>query len=108
MRETINKEKVKACVAILVIILVILIAGIIIMKYNVEGETNMPYKLSKITIVSTAEGVENEEAQEKWNLSIFQNNDLYFSIEKNRILNIRLTVCIFLLARSNQFSFYLP
>lgn len=83
MRETINKEKVKACIAILVIILAILIAGIIIMKYNVEGETNMPYKLSRITIVSTAEGVENEEAQEKWNLSIFQNNDLYFSIEKN-------------------------
>ena len=43
----------------------------------------MPFTLSKITIVSTAEGVENEGAQEKWNLSVFQNNDIYFSIEKN-------------------------
>lgn len=83
MVETRKKEKIKACIAILVIILAILIAGIITMKYNVEGEINMPYTLSKITIVSTAEGVENEEAQEKWNLSIFQNNDIYFSIEKN-------------------------
>lgn len=83
MEETRRKEKIKACIAIAVIVLAIIITGIISMKYYVEGETNMPFTLSKITIVSTAEGVENEGAQEKWNLSIFQNNDIYFSIEKN-------------------------
>lgn len=83
MSETRKKEKIKACIAIAVIILAILITGIISMKYYVEGETNMPFTLSKITIVSTAEGVEKEGAEEKWNLSIFQNNDIYFSIEKN-------------------------
>lgn len=83
MGETRKKEKIKACVAIAVIILAILITGIITMKYYVEGETNMPFTLSKITIVSTAEGVEREGAGEKWNLSIFQNNDIYFSVEKN-------------------------
>ena len=83
LEETRRKEKIKACIAIAVIVLAIIITGIISMKYYVEGETNMPFTLSKITIVSTAEGVENEGAQEKWNLSIFQNNDIYFSIEKN-------------------------
>lgn len=83
LEETRKKEKIKACIAIAVIVLAIIVTGIISMKYYVEGETNMPFTLSKITIVSTAEGVENEGAQEKWNLSIFQNNDIYFSIEKN-------------------------
>ena len=83
MEEIRRKEKIKACIAIAVIILAILVTGIITMKYHVEGETNMPFTLSKITIVSTAEGVENKETTEKWNLSIFQNNDIYFSIEKN-------------------------
>ncbi len=81
--ENRRKEKIKACVAIALIVLAILTIGIISMKYHVEGELNMPFTLSKITIVSTAEGVENEGTEEKWNLSIFQNNDIYFSIEKN-------------------------
>lgn len=83
MDETRKKEKIKACIAIAVIVLAILITGIITMKYYVEGETNMPFTLSKITVVSTAEGLQNENAVEKWNLSIFQNNDVYFSVEKN-------------------------
>lgn len=83
MEESRKKEKIKACIAIAVILLAIIITGIISIKYYVEGETDMPFTLSKITIVSTAEGVQNEGAQEKWNLSIFQNNDIYFSIEKN-------------------------
>ena len=71
-----KKEKIKACIAIGVVILAILITGIVIMKYHVEGEKNLPYELSKITVVSTAEGVENEGAEEKWNFSIYQNNDI--------------------------------
>ena len=84
MGETRKKEKIKACIAIAVIVLAIILTGIISMKYQVEGETNMPYTLSKIMIVSTAEGVHQEGAQEKWNLSVFQNNDIYFSIEKGK------------------------
>ena len=83
MYENRIKEKIKACIAIGLLILAIAITGIISLKYSVEGEKNAPFKLSKITVVSTAEGVENEGASEKWNFSIYQNNDLYFSIEKN-------------------------
>jgi len=67
------------------IIIVIIIAGILIFKYNVEGEKKMAYKLSKITIISTAEGVEDtldETDQNTWNLKILQNNDVFFTIDK--------------------------
>ena len=44
---------------------------------------SLPFKLSKIIIVSTAEGVEQEKTNKKWNFNIFQNNDIYFYIDKN-------------------------
>lgn len=83
MNKNIKKDIIKAGIAILIIILIILTAGIIWMKYEVEGETNIPFKLSKIILVSTAEGVEKENSEETWNLDIIQNNDLHFTIEKN-------------------------
>ena len=45
----------------------------------------MPFKLSKITIISTAEGIEDSQNDNnvKWKLNILQNNDLYFTISKN-------------------------
>ena len=53
-------------------------------KYEVEGETNMPYQLSKIVIIGTVEGVETtEKGKEKWNFDIYQNNDVYFYIDQN-------------------------
>lgn len=63
--------------------IILLIAGLIMLKYDVQGETNLPFNLSKINIVSTAkeETVKNEE--EKWQMNILQNNDIYFYIEKN-------------------------
>lgn len=77
-----RKETIKACVAMAIIILIIAISIILTIKYNVEGEKKMPFKLAKITMVSTAEGVENVGATEKWNFKIYQNNDVYFSFEK--------------------------
>lgn len=81
--EASKKEKIKACIAFIIITLIILVAGISIYKYSVEGEKNMPFSLSRIYIVSTAEGVENENSEEKWNFNIYQNNDVYLTIEKN-------------------------
>ena len=47
MNEDRKKEKIKACIAIGIIILAILITGIIVMKYYVEGEKNLPYEFQK-------------------------------------------------------------
>lgn len=79
-----KKEKIKACSAFAVVALIILIVGIVIGIYQIEGETNMPFVLSGIYVVSTAEGEEKERTEDKWNLSIYQNNDVYINIEKNK------------------------
>jgi len=78
-----KKEKIKACGAFAVVTLIILIIGIFICIYQIEGETNMPFVLSSIYVVSTAEGAENKNSEEKWNLNIYQNNDIYINIQKN-------------------------
>lgn len=84
MEDNSKKEKIKAVVAISIILTTIIVAIIIAIVYQIEGERNMPFILSKLTVISTAEGVEpQEKTEEKWNLDIFQNNDIYFYFEKN-------------------------
>lgn len=83
MDEYRKKEIIKAFVAIIIIIIALFIAFTVVYKYQVEGDLKIPFKLSKVTVVSTVEGIENENSNEKWNLDIFQNNDIYFSVEKN-------------------------
>lgn len=100
-----------------IIIIIIIMALIIMINYSIEGEKKLPYKLSKITIISTAEGVENvknsenenvedsqnEENNRAWELNVIQLNDIYISIDKTefaeegelltgvRIENIKIT-----------------
>ena len=77
-----TKQRIKLCLAITIVVIILAIVGMIMIKYEVEGDKNMPYNLSKIMIVSTAEGVESE-GKNKWNFAVYQNNDLYFYIDKN-------------------------
>ena len=79
------KERIKLSLAVAVLAIIIMVVLIIVLQYQVEGETNMPFKLSKITIISTAEGEEKtgEEDINKWDFNINQNNDIYFFIESN-------------------------
>lgn len=69
-------------ISFIVIIIVIAIVAIKLLQYNEEGEKNLPFLISKITVISTADGIEKEETQNKWDLSILQNNDIYIEIEK--------------------------
>lgn len=79
-----RKETIKLIVAITILALLLLFVAIMMIKYEVEGETNMPYQLSKIVVIGTVEGVETEEkSKEKWNFDIYQNNDVYFYIDQN-------------------------
>ena len=77
-----TKQLIKMYIAISILVIIFLIVGTIMIKYEVEGDKNMPFNLSKIMIVSTAEGIESE-GENKWNFDIYQNNDLYFYIDKN-------------------------
>lgn len=79
-----GKKIVHICVILGIIVLILIIAGIIMLRYQVEGETNLPFELSKMIVVSTAESNEIEEAADtKWNFSVNQYNDIYLEIQKN-------------------------
>ena len=82
--KIINTKEFHICMVIFIIVAILFISGIIILKYNVEGETNLPFDLSKITVISSVEGADNEDAQNKWNISVNQNNDIYLYIKKNK------------------------
>lgn len=58
-----RKQTIKLVVAISIICLILITVGILMIKYEVEGETNMPFKLSKIIVVGTVEGVRKNEVR---------------------------------------------
>ena len=74
-------------IAILITVLIATIIALLILKYNVEGEDNLPFELSKIMVISTAEGndIEGEQTENKWNLKLSQNNDIYLEISHRNI-----------------------
>ena len=65
------------------VILVCALAFFVIFKYQVEGEKNAVFDISKILVVSTVEGVSKDAPTAKWDLNVNQNNDVYITIEKN-------------------------
>ena len=82
MREIFNKKAFHISVIIVIIVVILFIVGILVLRYYVEGETNLPFELTKITIISNAEGID-EQSENKWDFTINQNNDIYLYIEKN-------------------------
>ncbi|MFR8104470.1 MAG: hypothetical protein ACLU8F_05270 [Clostridia bacterium] len=79
-----RKKLIHRIIIIAVIILIPVIISILIVKYQVEGEQNMPFELTKITVVSNAEGREKKEDGYRWAMDLIQNNDVYLTIEKNK------------------------
>ena len=68
-------QKLKFIIAIFIIVLVVAFVIFRIIKYQTEGEKNMPFNLSKIIVVSTAqkEDISQENEQNNiWNFNIIQ------------------------------------
>lgn len=70
-------------IAVFIIALIITIICLIMLKYEVEGENNMPFELSQMVTVSTAEGI-GIDGDATWNFDLVQNNDVYLHISKNK------------------------
>ncbi len=68
---------------LIIIALVIVIATIVIfsIRYNVEGEKKLPFIITNIRIISTAQA--NIVGDNQNDLNIIQTNDFYFYLEKN-------------------------
>lgn len=77
------KDKIKTAIAAVVLIILIFIAITITYKYNIEGEVNMPFKLSKIVIGSMVVSSDNPITENVTENEIVQNNGIYIEIKKN-------------------------
>lgn len=83
-RKLMNKKYFHISVIIIIIAIILVILGAVTLRYHVEGETNMPFNLSKITIISSSEGIDKEAGENKWAFDVNQNNDIFLYIEKNK------------------------
>lgn len=79
------KNKINKVIVLTIIVLAFGLALSIMLKYKTEGETNMPFTLKKIQIISSAEATTKKENPEnyKWNIDINQYNDIYIELQKN-------------------------
>jgi len=78
-----KKRIIHTYIVIVIVIMIILIASLLMFKYHVEGETNLPFVVKKINIISTAESDLNQDEEGVWHAGILQKNDVFFTIEKN-------------------------
>lgn len=83
MLRNLNRKIFHVIMVVVIVFVILCIAGILVLRYQVEGESNMPFKITKISLVESVEGMANEGSAEKWNLNVNQNNDIYVYIEKN-------------------------
>ena len=83
LKELTNNKSFHIVMLIIIITSIICVVGIIVLRYHVEGETNMPFTLSKISVISSCEGVDKEAVDTKWAFDVYQSNDIYLYIDKN-------------------------
>ena len=77
-------QKLKFIIAIFIIVLVVAFVIFRIIKYQTEGEKNMPFNLSKIIVVSTAqkEDISQENEQNIYGILILFKQMMYIYLLK--------------------------
>lgn len=83
MSQKLSKKIFNLCIIIVIIVFIFFTALILVLKYKENGETNMPFRLSKISVISTVDGKDMEDDSNRWNLNVIQNNDIYLYFSKN-------------------------
>ena len=76
-----KREIIKKSIFFAFVVIMILFAVLIVLRYEVEGEKKLPYKISKILLVSTVDGKQNEDPENLWNIDITQTNDIFIYID---------------------------
>lgn len=72
----------KKCIFAVIICVLLMIVFSIMIKYDVEGEKQLPFSISKILVVSTVDGDIVEDTENIWNVGVTQVNDIYMYINK--------------------------
>ena len=84
LKYLMNKKAFHISMLIVIVAIILFVLGIIVLQYNIEGETNMPFILNKIAIISSVEGTDKEAGSNRWAFDVSQNNDINLYIEKNK------------------------
>ena len=84
LKYLMNKKAFHISMLIVIVAIILFVLVIIVLQYNIEGETNMPFVLNKIAIISSVEGTDKEAGSNRWAFDISQNNDINLYIEKNK------------------------
>lgn len=87
IKELVNKKSFHIIVLTVIVLTLLFILGITILDYNENGEKNIPFNVTKISLISTSEGIDKVSEGNKWAFDINQNNDIYIYIEKNENYN---------------------
>lgn len=77
------KKVLNICIIFTIIVAIGFTALMLILRYIEDGEQNMPFEVTKITIVSTNDAQNVEDKENRWNENVIQNNDIYIDIKKN-------------------------
>lgn len=85
------KPKIKLCIAMTIIAIIIAFAIFTVMKYQVEGEKKVPFRIGKVIVISSAittdDDSDNSEQEDEenyiWNEKVVQTNDLYIYLDKS-------------------------
>lgn len=120
IRENV-KQKIKLCVILIVIAIAIAVALFTVMKYQVEGEKVVPFKLGKVIVISSASTIDADNDDQDaenyiWNEKVVQTNDLYIYIDKNNdykkdriIKNVKIeNIQILENVKSGKIQIYMP
>lgn len=81
--KTPQRKVIELNLGVIIVVLVIAVIAVVLLKYHVEGEKDMPYVLKEIDIVSTATGKNEITEESKWNVMVSQNTDVYIEVERN-------------------------
>ena len=79
------KEKLKEAILLFIIIVAFGSVLAIMLKYENEGEKNLPFNLTEMLVISSVDEKEKTENLENYkrNLDLNQYNDFYLKFEKN-------------------------
>ena len=75
-----KKSLIKNGIFITILFIIIIISIFVVVKYQVEGEKDIPFHIEKILITSMVNGDIVEESQNLWDINISQPNDIYVYI----------------------------
>ena len=59
-------------------------AVMLVLRYDEKGEENMPFDISKLSLISSINAEDVKDKEHLWNKSVGQDNDIYIYIEKNK------------------------